>query len=401
MTKRTAWFIASVLLSFGPLAGAQNAFASPALSGAGKSDRSRALAFVGQQLERLCAAAGTGYPEYTSGGKWQFGDSSIWTAGYLPGMLWLMFGHTKDPAWGERARRWTEPIATVRERGDNLGVMFMPSFVAGYRLTGDGSYRQYALDAAASLAGRYLPEGMYIRYESGDQQGSLIIDDLIDLSLLYWAAQETGKRRFSDIATHHTSVTLNATVQKDGRSLQAVELDPRTGRKIADRPRQGMTAQSCWSRGQAWAIYALPEICGYTRDKRLLKTAERMADWWIDHVPDDYVPYWDFDLQPSADTPRDSSAAALTAGGLWELSNLVKDKARADFYRTAAVRTLDSLTERYLATGEARENGRILVHATTWKSRGLGVDESLIVGDYYYLELLLKVMKEQDAPPVR
>ena len=364
------------------------------------SDWTQTVSFVGQQLERSCALAGSGYPEYTTGGKWKFVGSSSWVAGYLPGMLWLMYSHTKDAVWAERARRWTEPIAAVRNAfgAINFGDLFMPTFVAGYRLTGDGSYRQFALDAAASLAQRYVPEGRYIRYGSGEYQGALIIDDLIDLSLLCWAAKETGQRRFSDIAIDHALVTLSTTVKPDGSSLQAVELDPRTGKKIAARPRQGVSPESCWSRGQAWAIYSLPEIYGYTRDDRFLETAERMANWWIDHVPDDYVPYWDFDAPHAADTPRDSSAAALSAGGLWELSSLVKDKGRAARFRTAAIKTLDSLTARYLASGDARENGRILVHATTWKSRGLGVDESLIVGDYYYLELLLKTMKQRAVP---
>jgi len=309
-----------------------------------------------------------------------------------------MYGHTKEAVWAERARRWTDPIARNGGGGLNAGVLFMPSLVAGYRLTADPSYRQFALEAAGSFARRYVPEGRYIRYGSGKDQGGLIIDDLIDLSFLYWAAKETTQPSFSDIATAHALVTLNATVREDGSSIQAVELDPRTGKKVAARPRQGASPESCWSRGQAWAIYSLPEIYAYTRDKRFLETAERMANWWIDHVPDDYVPYWDFDAPRAADSPRDSSAAALTAGGLWELSRLLKDKGRAEPYRSVALRTLDSLTQRYLATGEARENGRILLHATTWKSRGLGVDESLIVGDYYYLELLLKVIKEQSAP---
>ena len=384
------------------IAGAFVEFGNGSSSTLSPSDRREALSFVGQQLERLCGLAGSGYPEYTTGGKWQFRGPSSWTAGYLPGMLWLMYGHTKDPLWAERARRWTDPIAAVRNAGGalNFGVLFMPTLVAGYRLTGDDSYRQFALEAAASLARRYTPEGKYIRYGSGKDEGVLIIDDLIDLSLLYWAAKETGQARFSEIATSHALVTIKATVQKNGSSIQAVELDPRTGAKIAARPRQGITPESCWSRGQAWAIYSLPEIYGYTREDRFLKTAERMANWWIDHVPDDQVPYWDFDAPPAADTPRDSSAAALTAGGLWELSRLVKDKARANRYRAVALKTLDSLTERYLATGDARDNGRILLHATTWKSRGLGVDESLILGDYYYLELLLKVIKEQAAARV-
>jgi unsaturated chondroitin disaccharide hydrolase len=358
-------------------------------------NRAEALTFVAHQLEVMSAGPASKYPEFTTGGRWQCTDGSAWTAGYFAGMLWFMYGHTKDPVWRERARRWTEPIGAFREKAENLGVMFMPSFTAGYRLTGDDSYRQRSLEAAESLARRYLPEGKYIRYEA---PGFLIIDDMIDLSLLYWAAQQTGQQRYAEIATNHTLATLNATVKADGRSLQAVELDPKTGKKIADRPRQGITATSCWSRGQAWAIYSLAEIYGYTRDERFRRTAEEMADWWIDRVPPDYVPYWDFDLPQIAGEPRDSSAAALTAGGLWELAKVAKEKNRADRYRAVAVATLDSLTKHYLAAGDPHEDPRILIHATLSKPEHRGIDESLITGDYYYLELLLKVMNAPPAP---
>jgi unsaturated chondroitin disaccharide hydrolase len=307
-------------------------------------------------------------------------------------MLWLMYGHTKGEVWAERARTWTDPIVRNGGKGANAGVLIMPTLVAGYRLTKNPTYRTLALEVAAAFAARYTPEGKFIRYGSGKYEGSLIIDDLIDLAFLYWAAKESGQRSYVKIATDHALVTLGTTVKEDGSSLQAVELDPKTGKKIAAIPRQGITAESCWSRGQAWAIYSLPEIYLYTRDSRFLETAERMANWWIDHVPDDYVPYWDFDAPAAADTPRDSSAAAMTAGGLWELSRLVKDRRRAERYRAAALKTLDSLTARYLATGNEIDNGRILIRATTWKARNLGVDESLIVGDYYFLELLLKVI---------
>jgi unsaturated chondroitin disaccharide hydrolase len=319
-------------------------------------------------------------------------------AGYLPGMLWLMHGHTKDAVWEERARRWTEPIVRNGGKGANAGVLIMPTLVTGYRLTKDASYRKLALDVAAAFAARYNSEGKFIRYGSGKSEGALIIDDLIDLAFLYWAGRESGQRNYAKIATDHAVATLATTVKSDGSSLQAVDLDPKTGRKIAAIPRQGITAESCWSRGQAWAIYSLPEIYGYTRDHRFLETAERMADWWIEHVPDDYVPYWDFEAPAAADTPRDSAAAAMTAGGLWELARLVKNRQRAERYRTVALKTLDSLSERYLAsTAEDRGNGRILLRATTWKARDLGVDESLIVGDFYYIELLLKVVNERAA----
>ena len=249
---------------------------------------------------------------------------------------------------------------------------------------------------ANSLARRYMPAGKYIRSWGtvGDprQQEFVIIDCLIDLDLLYWAAQQTGEKRFSDIATSHATVTVDAAIRTDGSSLQVVELNPRTGRKVADRHKQGLSPQSCWSRGQAFGIYSLADAYRSTGEPRFLEAAERLADYWIKNVPEDHVPYWDFNAPGIPKEPRDSSAAAMAAGGLWKLSQVVKDGPRARRYRMIALSTLDSLTTRYTASGDALVQGRILVHATLHKPAGLGIDESMILGDYYYLELLLNVL---------
>ena len=364
------------------------------------ADYRKSVAFAGTQLGRLCAISGSGYPDYTVRGKWKLGGPSNWTAGYFAGMLWLMYEETKDPAWLERARRWTDPIGEFRrdKRDLNFGLSFMPTFAAGYRLSGDAAYRQIALDAAGALAARYMPAGKYIRswgtVGNPKQQEFIIIDCLIDLDLLYWAARQTGDRRFSDIAASHAGVTVDTAIRPDGSSVQVIELDPRTGKKVADRHKQGFSPQSCWSRGHAFGTYSLTDAYDFTRDPRWLEAAERLAAYWIKHVPEDYVPYWDFNAPGIPAEPKDSSAAAMAAGGFWKLSKVVKDKARAGRYRAMALRTLDSLTERYLAAGEALADARILVHATLHKPAGLGVDESMILGDYYYLELLLNVVRD-------
>jgi unsaturated chondroitin disaccharide hydrolase len=363
------------------------------------ADHRQAVAFAGAQLERLCVLAGSGYPDHTVNGKWRLRGPSNWTAGYFAGMLWLMYGHTKDPAWLERARKWTEPIGAFRheKRDLNLGLSFMPTFVAGHRLTGDATYRRIALDAADSLAARFMPGG-YIRSWGtvGDpkQQEIIIIDCLIDLDLLYWAARQSGNGTFSDIATSHARITVDTAIRPDGSSVQVIELDPRTGRKVADRHKQGISPRSCWSRGQAFGIYALADIYRFTGEARFLDGAERLSGYWLKNIPEDYVPYWDFDAPRTAAEPRDSSAAAMAAGGFWKLSKLVKDKAQAGRYREAAIRTLNALTQRYRASGPAVDEGRILVHATLHKPAGLGIDESMILGDYYYLELLLDVIND-------
>ncbi|MGH9846183.1 MAG: glycoside hydrolase family 88 protein, partial [Blastocatellia bacterium] len=152
---------------------------------------------------------------------------------------------------------------------------------------------------------------------------------------------------------------------------------------------------SCWARGQAFGIYGFTEAYQNTKNYRFLKTAQRMADYYLAHAPADGVPYWDFLAPNIPNEPRDSSAAAITAAGLLQLSQAVTDPAKKKQYREMAVKIVDSLTRSYLATGEAIEQGRILLHGTIHKPAGIGVDESTIIGDYYYLEALMKVIEEQ------
>ena len=370
----------------------------PASPPAGQADYRRTFAQVQRQLDKLGTIAGQGYPTITAAGKWKIVVPSDWTAGYFPGMLWMVYEETKDPAWRDKARRWTEPIAAHRfdETDLNFGLLFKPTFAEGYRLTGDAAYRDVALEAAASMAKRYMPEGRYLRswgrVDQPARQGYIIIDCLIDLSLLFWAAKEEGNPFFFEMAREHAAVTMHTNVREDGSSIQVVELDPLTGRKLWDRHKQDYSVESCWSRGQGWGIYAFTEVYRYTKDYRFLKTAQKMADYYIAHLPPDYVPYWDFLAPGIPDEPRDSSAAALAAGGLWELSKLVTDPARRSRYEDAARNTMESLTRNYLAS-EEREPGRILLHGTLHKPAGKAIDESLIFGDYYYLETLLKMMR--------
>jgi unsaturated chondroitin disaccharide hydrolase len=351
-----------------------------------------AFALVQQQLARLCEIAGDGFPSHTVQGTWKMRGADDWVAGYFPGMLWKVYAETRDPVWRERAMRWTRPIGRFRhDRRDlNFGVMFEPAFVAAWRLTGDREARQTALDAAASMAKRYMPEGRYIRswgnVDDPRQQGIIIIDCLIDLDLLFWAAREEANPYYFEIAHQHALTTLAATVRPDGSSVQVVELDPQSGRKLRDLHKQGMSPQSTWSRGQAWAVYMLPRLYRHTKDYRFLKAAIRTSDWYLAHLPADFVPYWDFSAPPGPSEPRDSSAAALAGMGLWELGSVITEPDSARRYREAARRTLDSLTRNYLSKDI---DGRILRHGAYHVPAKIAPDESLIFGDYYYLELLL------------
>lgn len=354
------------------------------------------FALVQQQLARLCDLAGDTYPSHTVQGAWKMRGADDWVAGYFPGMLWKVYAETKDPVWLKRAQKWTQPIGRFRydDRDLNFGVMFEPTFVAAWRLAGDRDARQKALEAAASLAKRYMPEGKYIRswgrVDDPREQGYIIIDCLIDLDLLFWAARQEGNPYYFEIAHQHGLTTLAATLRPDGSSVQVVELDPHTGKKLRDHHKQAYAVDSCWSRGQAWGLYSFPRLYHHTKDYRFLTGAQRMADYYLANLPPDFVPYWDFRAPGIPNEPRDSSAAALAGMGLWELSGMVADTARRKRYRDAALQTLDSLTRNYLSQ---EIDGRMLKHGAYHVPAKIAPDESLIFGDYYYLELLLAAGK--------
>jgi rhamnogalacturonyl hydrolase YesR len=363
----------------------------------------KAFAFASGQLAKMAEMAGSGYADYTINGKWRFGKPNTWTAGMMPGMMWKVYRRTKEPRWRMRAERWTAPIANYRHDENDLdfGFLYMPTFVAGYELTGQKEYRKVALEAAAAFARRYMHEGKYLRSwgRVGDprEQEIIIIDFTMNLNLLFWAAHEERNPLFFEMAYNTALVTLNTAVRSDGSSLQVIELDPLTGRKRRDRHKQGYSIDSCWSRGQAFGIYGFTETYQFTKDHRFLQTAMKMADYYIAHAPPDYVPYWDFQAPDIPNEPRDTSAAAIAASGMWELSKTVTDPAQRKRYREMSIKIVDSLTDKYLAAGAAEEaQGRILLHATVHKPAGIGVDESMSIGDYYYLEALLNIIEEQD-----
>lgn len=369
-------------------------------------DYRQAFEFINGQLEKMSVIVGAEYPENTVKGRWDTSGPDGWTAGFMPGMMWKVYERTKDPRWLERARRRTAPIAAFRhdQRDLDFGLLFMPTFAEGYRVTGDPSYRQVVLDAAAAFGNRYVPEGMYLRswgrVDDPKEKGYIIVDFMMNMNIMFWAAREEKNPRYFEMARNTALVTLRTAVRDDGSSAQVIKLDWRTGKKLSVEHKQAYSDSSCWSRGQAWGIYGFTEIYGYTKDRRFLEAAKKMADYYIAHAPSDYVPYWDFLAPNIPDEPRDSSAAAVAASGMWELSKAVTEPSLKKRYRQMAINIVDSLTRNYLATGEAAANGRILLHGTVHKPEGIGVDESMIVGDYYYVEALLKIMEDRSNAPI-
>jgi hypothetical protein len=359
--------------------------------------------FAAQQLNRTAGALSTtSYPSSTSSsGSWSTTGASSWTSGFFPGSLWLIYQRTADSAWKSKAQSWQAGIEGQKTRTDthDLGFMIFNSFGNGYRLTGTEAYRQVVLTAASSLAKRYDPDVGCIRSWgsiSDTTNFTVIVDNMINLELLFWASKHGGKAEWYDMAVSHALKTSANHVRADGSTYQIVTYSPTTGAVKSKSTKQGYNTESTWSRGQAWAVYGFTMTYRETGDMRFLETARKAADYFISHLPGDYVPYWDFELPDTTNQPKDSSAAAIAASGLIELSQLDPDPARKQTYLDAARAILGSLSSpAYLAEGTPVWS--ILLHGTQNKPDGK-YDRGLIYGDYYFLEALLRYSAAAPAP---
>ncbi len=398
-------FAMAVLLVVAQVTASLAGHSSTALAAESEFDSAvrRDFAFSDRQLTSTdVRLPSTAYPIDTNDtGAWNTTRASAWTSGFFPGSLWLMYQRTADPAWRARAEAWQAGIEPQKYNTSthDLGFMLFNSFGNAYRLTGKDRYRQVVLAAAKSVASRYSPTvGCIKSWESGPADYKVIIDNMMNLELLFWASRNGGNRAWRDMAVSHALKTRLHHVRTDGSTYHLVNYDPATGAVKSKGTVQGYSDQSTWSRGQAWAVYGFAMAYRETRDSRFLDTARRTADYFIGHLPADKVPYWDFNAPSVLAEPRDSSAAAIAASGLLDLARLETDPVRRSRYLTAAKGILASLSSTaYLAEGTPGE--AILLHGTYNRPRGK-FDTGLVWGDYYFLEALLRYRWIMPASPL-
>jgi uncharacterized protein YyaL (SSP411 family) len=241
---------------------------------------------------------------------------------------------------------------------------------------------------------RYNPNvGATRSWDFGEWSFPVIIDNMMNLELLYSASKMSGDETFADAATTHATTTINNHFRADNSSYHVVDYDPETGQAVHKQTHQGISDDSAWARGQAWGLYGYTMVYRFTRDEKFLKQAEKIAGFYLNHpnLPEDKVPYFDFDVpdDPDIENYRDSSAAAVAASALLELTAYVAEP-QASVYRQAALAMLRSLASP-VYSAEAGSNGHFLLkHATgRWQAND-EVDAALNYADYYYLEALLR-----------
>lgn len=328
-------------------------------------------------------------------GSFKMVASRDWTSGFFPGELWYMYEYTQDDFWKQKAQQFTAPIEDQKTNGGthDMGFKMYCSFGNGYRLTGDAAYRDILLQSAATLITRYKPAVGCIRswdHNRDKWQCPVIIDNMMNLELLYWAFKETKDSVYYRIATNHAHTTLKNHFRDNFSSYHVVDYDTISGNVLQKQTHQGYNDESAWSRGQAWGLYGYTMCYRETQLPEFLNQAENIAHYIFTHpaLPEDKIAYWDFDAPGILDEPRDASAAAVMACAMYELSMYNADK--AEQYKKWADTIVESLSKNYRAAQNSNY-GFLLLHSTG--ARNFERDVPLVYADYYFLEALLKKAK--------
>ena len=323
-------------------------------------------------------------------------NSAWWCSGFFGGSLWYLFEQTGDTKWKEAADKWTKAVEKEKfnTHTHDLGFMLYCPYGNGYRLTKNEAYVEPMLTGANSLATRFDPKYGLIKSwdKHADCEYPVIIDNMMNLEFLFWAAKQSKDKRLYDIAITHADNTIKHHFRPDYSSYHVVCYLPGT-KVFRKKTHQGAADSSAWARGQAWALYGYTMMYRETKDKKYLVQAEGIAKFVINHpnLPQDKIPYWDFNAPNLPNEERDASAGAIFASALLELSTYSKNN-KALYFSTAE-HMLSSLASPAYTAKVGENNNFILKHSVGHKPGNSEVNTPIVYADYYYLEALLRYKK--------
>ena len=318
-----------------------------------------------------------------------------WCSGFWPGILWMDYGYSHDSIVGRAAEGYTAAIKSCVYRpvyDHDLGFITFCSFGKGYEQNHNATYRQTLLDAADSLATLFRPlVGTILSWPRNVKMfggHNTIMDNMMNLDLLFWASRHGGNPLLYDIAVMHAKTTMKHHFRPDGGCYHVAVYDTLTGDFIKGVTHQGYADNSTWARGQGWAVYGYTMVYRYTHEKVFLDFAQKVADYYLSRLPEgDLIPKWDFD-DPDPEAPKDASAACVVADALLELQQYVGGQ-KGQQYREKAVEMLRQLSSPEYFSG--KRNDAFLLHSTGHHPAGSEIDASIVYADYYYLEALLRL----------
>lgn len=340
----------------------------------------------------------------TKGLKYPIIDNIEWTDGFWTGMLWLAYEYTNDKKYKELADRNIESfLHRVENRIEldhhDLGFLYSLSCVSGYKLTKNEHAKKAALLAADKLMERWQEKGQFLQAwgpKDSPEHYRFIIDCMLNIPLLYWASEVTGDNHYADAATKHFTTSCKYVIRDDASAYHTFYMDPVTGGPSHGATRQGYSDDSSWARGQAWGIYGIPLNVRYTKNTEYVDLYKGMANYFLNRLPEDNICYWDLIFTDDPEQSRDSSAAAIAVCGMLEMDQWIKEEDPSKkVYQKACDNITRSLIQNY-TNNDHKPGDPILYHCVySWHS-GKGVDEGNIWGDYYYMEALMRQIKQWD-----
>ncbi len=323
-----------------------------------------------------------------------------WNTGFWTGILFHAYEVTGDEKYKNVAlgqipsyhKRISEKLGVNHH---DMGFLYTPSCVAAYKLTGDGTAKEAAVMAADHLITRYHEKGGFIQAwgSVGDPDSyRLIVDCLLNIPLLYWATEATGDPKYRSIALTHFKTTIEVCCREDASTYHTYYFDLETGKPKKGVTSQGASDESAWARGQAWGIYGPLLTYIYEKDEKALSVFKATTNYYLNHLPSDYIAYWDLMFGDGSGEPRDTSSNAICLCGMLEgIKHMEKDDPLREIYLSAINRIMNSLIDSYLTKDLPESNG-LLTMATYSKPGNLGVNEMNIWGDYFYMEALHRML---------
>ena len=327
-------------------------------------------------------------PRTTENGNIKLVKGTDWTSGFFPGELWFLYEQTGSLEWLREARKFTALLEPVQFYGGthDLGFMMYCSFGNGFRLTGDTAYQRVIIQSAKTLSGRFNAVAGVIKswdFSKEKWKYPVIVDNMMNLELLFEATKLTQDSSFYKIAVRHANTTMKNHFRSDNSSYHVIDYDPETGQVLQKLTSQGHSDASAWARGQAWGLYGYVTCYRATKNKEYLQQAEKIAAYILSRLPSDRIPFWDFDAPAIPNEPRDASAAAIIASALYELNTFSRKK----IYLKTADEILKKLAASYVSPLN-KNGGFLLLHSTGHKPANIEIDVPLVYADYYFLEAM-------------
>jgi unsaturated chondroitin disaccharide hydrolase len=292
----------------------------------------------------------------------------------------------------EQAIRYSKPLEPRKNDRDvhDLGFIFLSTYYRWYQVTRDPALQQVVLQAGKTMAMRYNEKGQFLR--SFVAEDSIFIDIMMNVGVIFYAARELNDKRLRDIAVRHCLTTRRFLVRGDGSTAHEGIFDLETGEFLRQTTQQGFRGDSCWSRGLTWSLYGFAVSSEYSRDPRFLETAEACADYYITHTPTGGIPPWDYNAPAEERSLLDTSSAAIAASGMLRLCRLVSDPLKGHLYWSTAIHILRALCTHYVPFKEPEWEG-VLKGGVYHLAKGLGVSESVMWGEYFFVEALEQALR--------